>query len=313
MSWKFLKKKKVLVTHSGSFHADDVFAAATLTLWLDQQGERYTIVRSRDPKIIAAADYVFDVGGEYDHTRGRYDHHQPEGAGKSTKGIPYAGFGLVWKHYGLDVGGGDQEVWEAINQSLVAPIDASDNGLDLYTLNELQTQPIRLQEILRYLPEAYGKDKDTAFRNLVGWARRFLEVRIEKESERVATKNELLQEALPQQGQKVVVLDGNYGRGVIWDTLVPHESFANVMYAVYSHDDYRHDGWNIVCLLQELHQKGSRLPFPQPWCGKEKEELERLSGVEDMKYCHRTGFLAGAKTKEAAIAFAHRALEVNGQ
>ena len=179
MSWRFWKKKKVIVTHSGSFHTDDVFAAATLTLWLDQQGERYTIIRSREPQVIATADYVFDVGGEYDHARGRYDHHQPEGAGEHDNGIAYAAFGLVWKHYGLEVSDRNHEVWQAINRALVAPIDASDNGQDLYTLNEFQTQPIWLQDILKYFPEAYGKEKDVAFRNLVAWARKFILSRIE--------------------------------------------------------------------------------------------------------------------------------------
>lgn len=56
-------KKQTLVTHDGTFHADDIFACATLSLYLKNN---IKIIRTRDPKIIEKGDYVFDVGGVYD-------------------------------------------------------------------------------------------------------------------------------------------------------------------------------------------------------------------------------------------------------
>ena len=53
--------KKRLVTHNGSFHADDLFAAATLSLYLDKKGFDYEIVRTRDMAVINKADYVVDL------------------------------------------------------------------------------------------------------------------------------------------------------------------------------------------------------------------------------------------------------------
>lgn len=35
-----------------------------------------SLVRTRDPAKLANCDVIVDVGGEYDPTRHRYDHHQ---------------------------------------------------------------------------------------------------------------------------------------------------------------------------------------------------------------------------------------------
>ena len=56
--------KYKIITHSGSYHADDVFAVATLTLLLGLN--KVEIVRTRDRDTIETGDYVVDVGGEYD-------------------------------------------------------------------------------------------------------------------------------------------------------------------------------------------------------------------------------------------------------
>ena len=93
-----------IVTHNGNYHTDEVFAVATLLLvYPDAE-----IVRSRDNVVIGSANIVVDVGGEYDRARMRFDHHQPEGAGRRENGIPYAAFGLVWKEFGERVAGGEE-------------------------------------------------------------------------------------------------------------------------------------------------------------------------------------------------------------
>ena len=57
---------KKLITHNGSFHADDLFACAVLFLLLEKRGEKFEIIRTRDENILKNGDYVFDVGGIYD-------------------------------------------------------------------------------------------------------------------------------------------------------------------------------------------------------------------------------------------------------
>ena len=64
-----------------------------------------SIVRTRDPEVIAKADIVVDVGAVYDPATHRYDHHQREFTGtfddKHT--IRLSSAGLVYKHFGRRV------------------------------------------------------------------------------------------------------------------------------------------------------------------------------------------------------------------
>lgn len=61
---------KTILTHSGSFQADDIFAVAILLLALGES----KVVRTRDKDQIATADYVVDVGMIYDPAKNRFDH-----------------------------------------------------------------------------------------------------------------------------------------------------------------------------------------------------------------------------------------------
>ncbi len=51
-----------IATHNGNFHADDVFSIAALKHIFPS----FTLIRTRDLALIAKADIVIDVGGEYD-------------------------------------------------------------------------------------------------------------------------------------------------------------------------------------------------------------------------------------------------------
>src|SRR5688572_9685495 len=114
-------------THDGSFHADDVFAVATLRLLTPQ----LEVVRSRDPERIAGADVRVDVGMRDDAASGDFDHHQKGGAGARANGIPYASFGLVWRRHGAALCGGDDRAAADVDARLVQGVDAIDTGFTL--------------------------------------------------------------------------------------------------------------------------------------------------------------------------------------
>lgn len=66
----------MIITHNGIFHADEVFAIATLIKWGMDDGA--VILRTRDMKVISHhinKAYIVDVGGEYDVNRKMFDHH----------------------------------------------------------------------------------------------------------------------------------------------------------------------------------------------------------------------------------------------
>src|ERR1035437_330046 len=168
------KTKKKLVTHNGSFHADDIFACATLILYLEKNTKEFSakggpascleISRTRDEEVIKSGDYVFDVGGVYDPDKNRFDHHQPGGAGKhdNPRGKPwveYASFGLVWKKFGIELCG-NMKVVNLVNKVLVSPIDAGDNGIELIE-NKYDISPYFLHQAFDSMRPTWREEKLT--------------------------------------------------------------------------------------------------------------------------------------------------------
>ncbi|PIK60615.1 putative UPF0160 protein MYG1, mitochondrial isoform X2 [Apostichopus japonicus] len=66
--------RKVIGTHSGTFHCDEALACFMLKKLPEYANAE--IVRSRDPAVLDPCDIVVDVGGEYNPSKHRYDHHQ---------------------------------------------------------------------------------------------------------------------------------------------------------------------------------------------------------------------------------------------
>jgi len=110
---KIKQKNASAFTHSGKFHADDVFSAALL-LYLNPE---ITIARGN----IVPENYeglVFDIG------RGQYDHHQKDSRIRDN-GVPYAAFGLLWEKLGPEILG--EELAQKFDESFVQPLDINDN------------------------------------------------------------------------------------------------------------------------------------------------------------------------------------------
>ena len=100
-------------THSGKFHADDVFSSALLL----SVNPEITIHRgSQVPEDFKGI--VFDIG------RGKYDHHQRDSRIREN-GVPYAAFGLLWEELGAEILG--EELAEKFDEAFVQPLDNNDN------------------------------------------------------------------------------------------------------------------------------------------------------------------------------------------
>lgn len=68
------RSRDYIATHSGSFHADESLAVALLRSLPSYAA--FDLVRTRDPVLLKDATIVVDVGGTYDASSHRYDHHQ---------------------------------------------------------------------------------------------------------------------------------------------------------------------------------------------------------------------------------------------
>lgn len=111
-----------ILTHSGMFHADEVFACALLKLIYGE----IEVTRTRDIEIIKQAQgnkdvCVIDVGERFEAEANNFDHHQ-------NMDLP-ASAGLVWDAF-KDKWIEDKPVTNKIYENLIKGIDAIDKNTD---------------------------------------------------------------------------------------------------------------------------------------------------------------------------------------
>jgi len=171
------KKKKKMVTHSGNFHTDDIFAVVVIMMVFD---EPFEIIRTRDNKIVEESDFVVDIGGIYNPDKNRFDHHQEGGAGEKKNKIPYSSFGLVWKKYGTSICGA-KEVADIIEKRFCYPVDMADNGIETFKKISDDVFPYIIHNITSVFRPTWKEVKngksnhDSAFMEYLPIARKILE------------------------------------------------------------------------------------------------------------------------------------------
>ena len=297
------KKKKKLVTHDGSFHTDDIFAAATLQLMLEKKGEQFEVTRTRDEEIIKNADYVFDVGGIHDSEQNRFDHHQPGGAGKRPNNIEYASFGLVWKKFGAELTGSEKAM-EIIDRKMAAPIDAFDNGFDLVSNKYKEVSPYFIQHIFFSMEPTWREEDlshDEMFFKSVSLAREVLSREIIQVRDAVLAEELVISIYNNTKDKRIIIIDKRYPFQYILN------NFSEPLYVVYPRKT--NNWWGVKAVRQDPKSFNNRKSFPAAWAGLRDEELAKISGVPDAVFCHKGLFMAVAKSKEGAVKLAQIAVE----
>jgi MYG1 exonuclease len=100
------KPKLHVATHSGMFHCDEALACGLLRC--TEQFSNCVFVRTRNAELIDQCNSAVDVGGVYNPTEFRFDHHQKEFTGTMTTNFKtyntrLSSAGLVYKHYGKEI------------------------------------------------------------------------------------------------------------------------------------------------------------------------------------------------------------------
>lgn len=297
-----------LMTHSGSFHADDVLAYAILSGIAEFTDGR--LVRTRDHAVLSSAgdeDVVFDVGLEFDPARRRFDHHMA--VGKPLRDyrdpstgvqVPYSSVGLVWRYFGerflednYDLGDHLGFVWEEIDASLILPTDMTDNGLGTSFAPTSFAVAVDDFNIVWDGPEG---DEDSAFLDACDYARDVLHRRIVRAAA-VARAFEAVTSAIEQaEDPRIVVLL----RSMPWEDAVFRGGFEDALYVISPKDGT----WYCSAVKTRPGSFDQRKPLPAEWAGLNGEQLAEVSGVADAVFCHSQRFVCGAASREGAIAMA---------
>ena len=104
--------RKIVGTHSGVFHCDEVLGWALLTL--TNEFKTPAIIRTRNTEIHKLVDILLDVGDVFDPEAKRFDHHQKtfegyfhgekkEGEQDDKFATKMSSAGLIFKYFGQEI------------------------------------------------------------------------------------------------------------------------------------------------------------------------------------------------------------------
>lgn len=274
------------ITHSGTFHADDVFASAFLELYLGDV--RIYRTNQVDMNRIDSSVLVYDVG------RGKFDHHQSD-ALKRDNNIPYCSFGLLWKEYGKDFLKKRgitlvDRVWEMFDKDLVEGIDADDNGIfpQITSVFKVKTT----SNLVKIFNPSFDTDQTEAeqFEKACRFAKMILEEEVYYINGKALAEEQIL-DLLDdlEEGDQYLVLPTFLPYE---DTILASPKGESILFVAYPSN---RGGYAIKTVPKSTEDKSSRMAFPEEWAGLEGEELATKSGIDGLTFCHATRFLVSCR------------------
>ena len=288
-----------LITHGGTFHADEVFGTVILSKIFREANvlRTFKVPEGLDNDVI-----IYDIGG------GRFDHHQRGGNGQRENGVPYSSVGLLWKEFGYyivkNTCNNPYLVWSLIDRDLIQGIDAQDNGVMPKT--DYPTSPMTVSNTISSFNPTWDSNEnvDEAFKKAVDFATVIFD-NVLTNAIAKAKAQEIVEEAIENAEDGIMILD----RFVPWQEFVfssTNPKAKKIMFAVFPSN---RGGFNWQCVPDKLNSFGQRKAVPSEWKGLNGEALQSITGISTASFCHPAGFIGGADTLTDAIALAKLAVK----
>ncbi|HSV81446.1 MAG TPA: MYG1 family protein, partial [Ramlibacter sp.] len=316
----------LIATHSGSFHADDVFGVAVLAaIFPDHQ-----VIRTRNPDEIAQADFAVDVGGVWEPAAGRFDHHQrsfdgartrPNAAGQPERAEGYASAGLVWRAFGAtyvkqvadELGA---TLADTVPAKIAADVDAAlVRYLDLVDTGAAEVAPgaFGLSSLVSLLNSNWMEEHqcDRAalaqlnldrFREAMALVQRFLAQFVRRAIGQVLAADKVRRAERLLEGRVLHLAEG----AMPWTRVVVEEMPQVLLVVSPDSEPGQHQVRTVPARLGSFQ---SRMDLPAAWAGLRNGELAAVTGVPDARFCHMNLFIAIAGSVEGALRLAALALE----
>ncbi|EAY30125.1 MYG1 family protein [Microscilla marina] len=276
-----------LITHNGSFHADEVFAVAILQ---KLKGAPLHITRTRHPdllgKVVKNSNVlVVDVGLVYDPAHNNFDHHQDRHLKSAA--------GLVWEHFGSQLCGNNVDVALLVQESLIDLVDQTDTNQNniLKTIDE--HLPGGTAGTVSGLIGAFNREPDNddkqmeQFDKAVKMAATFLENTLYEAEKIVAQKP--IWEARQMLTPQVVRLEQHCKGWKRWAALEPGIRFCLIPRAS-KNELIEGQQWQLTTIDAEAH------PLPTL----ETMQAE-VSNANDIEFAHKARFLAVFNNEATAL------------
>ncbi|XP_053658456.1 MYG1 exonuclease [Anopheles marshallii] len=328
-------KRVKIGTHDGIFHCDEVLACFML-----QQLPRYAsaeIIRTRDTSKLDECDIVVDVGSIFDRERHRYDHHQgvfnesfrtlrPDLDVKwdirlSSAGLVYTYFGeevlkdILQNELGLEEPSAEclRSVYKKIYEGLISEIDAIDNGVPMVESGEPR---YNISTHLSARVASFNSRWDEPTPE-PGCLERFEKAKayvglefIEKvkyyasswwPARDIVLKALANRVALHESGEILELEKPCPWKEHLYQLEQEQKLVGTPKYVIYCNKE---NDWRVICVPVQPASFVCRKFLAKPWRGIRDKELEQVSGIAGINFCHQNGFIGGTKTREGALKMA---------
>lgn len=290
--------EKSLGTHDGHFHADEITACALLILF--DLIDKNNIFRTRDEEVLKRCEYVCDVGGIYDASIKRFDHHQVDYTGDMSS----AGMILL---YLKDEGIVSDDLYKFLNNFFIKGVDAHDIGNVVLVPGFCNFS----QVVDTFMPlgaHLGTVQQDKCFYEALDFTLSFLK-RVVDRFYHLQEMKKIVKKAMDDsKNDKYIVFD----KAVSWVDLFfelggkEHPALFIIMPT--------QDQWKLRGVPPSYEDRMAvRRALPAEWAGLRGEALQKASGIEGAIFCHKGRFISFWKTKEDALQALNYVLEKEGK
>lgn len=286
-----------VTTHSGSVHADEVWACALLKYFLSSIGKKVIFGRTRNPEDWADADFVIDVG------KGLLDHHGPraeEGVSAATRVF------LLLRNTFYEAKA--RKFWLEL-ATVTYKVAEVDTGLSLHSPLPWLHWAVTAAEMAAS-QDAVEDARNKSFKEAVNRATEQIQSMWTVCSVQAAASAgaESVIDAATKRGDKVAVFPAELRWAPVKELMWEKESPIVFYVSPEGSED-----WRVLCAANnedtEFSLFSSKMLIPEKFRGLEDQDLEKATGIAGAIFAHAAGFIAGFKTREAAVEFAKLCLE----
>lgn len=287
-----------LITHSGKFHADDVFSTAFMSKIIDNP----VVCRVNNVLEVKEDVIVYDVGF------GKFDHHQKNFDLRHDSGVKYASFGLLFKEFGLKyLETIDKQyakiVFSMIEHDLIEGIDAIDNG-EFPEINANFNYK-SVDSIIGDFNASWDEeiDNDIYFMKAVEVADLIFSSVIKKCFSKAKAKK-YVDEAIDNSNNHIMFLT----QYMPFKDFVISSDNPKAQEILFVITPSNRGGYNIHTIPKDKNTHITRCDFPSSWGGLIDQELQEVSGVKSATFCHLSLFLAACECLDDAYLMAEKAI-----
>ncbi|GAB6022277.1 UPF0160 protein myg1, mitochondrial, variant 2 [Chamberlinius hualienensis] len=335
MSVDLSVKRARIGTHNGTFHCDEVLACymlKTLPQYKDSE-----IVRTRDAEVLKSCDIVVDVGGVYDPSNHRYDHHQRGFDGTMSTlcpGKPWvtklSSAGLVYLHFGRKIlaevlkckefDAIVDKLYDKMYENFIEEIDGIDNGIPISEDKPKYLITTNLSARVGHLNPWWNdehpdiEDRFHKALDLVG--HEFLD-RVNFYAKAWWPAREFVKDSVENRfetdvsGEIMLLSRGGYPWKDHLFTLEEElEINPSIKFVIF--EDTNHT-WRVQAVPIYHNSFVLRVPLVPEWQGLRDEEASKAAGIPGTIFVHGTGFIGGNQTQDGALEMARKSLKLHNE